>query len=334
MKNKIIILIILFTIISCSSLKNNKTEIVIDKKMEALRLAYNFATQDSIDEKYRPCQTNYYKELSDNNKDLKNHKLVKFIQNGDYWGIDFPNISYCFDDNFKVKKNINSDELKSTYSYHYNKLDTLSVLFKDFYSKFNSANSNKIGLENFKKDLKNSQLEKQIESFFREKNNSNLKVFFEPTNNMNSKALTFIDDKNQRNISLSYFSCKENATGLDINLVFNDDNRRVITHENCHLYTNLLYNKYFSKEFEEKLKGEKYKDQYTDIDEIIVRGITAKILAIKYGIDVGEKEIAHQAKPSRIVFDVLDEYINDPKMNFETIYIKIIEKLKINFQIN
>jgi hypothetical protein len=62
-----------------------------------------------------------------------------------------------------------------------------------------------------------------------------------------------------------------------------------------------------------------------------VSGIAAKILAIKYGIHVGEKEIAYQSKPSRIVYDVLDEYISNPKMKFETIYKKIIEKLKTDF---
>lgn len=331
MKTRFTITIILFTLISCSSLKNNKTEIVIDKKMEALRLAYNFATQDSINEENKPCQTNYYKELSEKNKELKNHKLVQFIQNGDYWGMDFPNITYCFEDNFEIKKNINYDELKINYVYHYNKLDTLKVLFKDFYLKVNLTNSNKIDLETFKKDLKNSQIETKINSFFRTKNNSKLKVYFEPTNNLNNKAITFVNDKNQRNFALSYFSCKENNAELDINLVFNDDIKRVITHENCHLFTNLLFKKYFDNAFKEKLKSGKYKDQYTDIDEIIVRGITAKIVAINDGKEIGENEIAHQPKSSRIVFDVLDEYINNPKMNFETIYIKIIEKLKHTF---
>jgi hypothetical protein len=174
--------------------------------------------------------------------------------------MDFPNISYCFDDNCEVKKNINSDELKSSYKYHHNKLDTLSVLFKDFYTKFNSTNNNKINLENFKNDFRNSQLESQINSFFRVKNISKLKIFFEPTNNINSKAMTFVNDKNQRNIVLSYIDCKENSSNLDINLIFNDDNRRIVTHENCHLYTELLYNKYFDKAFEEKLKGENIKE--------------------------------------------------------------------------
>lgn len=331
MKNRIIISIILFTIISCSSLKNNKTEIVIDKRMEALRLAYNFATQDSIDEENKPCQTNYYKELSEKNKELKNHKLVQFIQNGDYWGADFPNISYCFDDNFEIKRNINHEYLKSDYSYHHNKLDTIRKLLKDFYFKADLTNSNKIDLDKFKADLEKAQIKSQINSFFRTRSKSKLKVFFEPTNNLNSKALIFVDDKNQRNIVLSYFECKQDTTNLEIKPTFNNDIRRVIIHENCHLYTDILLRKYFDKGFKEKLKSDKFKDEYTDIDEIIVRGITAKIISVNYGKEIGEVEIASQPKKSRIVYEVLDEYIKNPNMKFETIYIKIMENLKTNF---
>lgn len=321
--------LILILFISCAT---NRPNVIVDKKMEALQLAYNFAVQDSIEEKYKPCQTNYYKELSKKNEALKKHKLVNFIQKGDYWGGDFPIISICFDNKINLKKNIDYKELKANYKYHFDKLDTLKSYFKDFYNKINLDNTNKINLEQFINSYKKNKIQEKLKLFFRNNQKFEFKIYFNPINNLMNKAITFINEGNsKRSIVLGYIACKTKETETKINLDFDNTTRRIIIHENCHLYTDELFKKYFDFEFKEKLNQEKFKDYDINVDEIIVRGITAKILEVNYGKTVGEQELENQPKASRIVFETLGEYIKNPNINFETIYIKIIENLKLKY---
>ena len=77
---------------------------------------------------------------------------------------------------------------------------------------------------------------------------------------------------------------KSDSTKLEqpLTVKWNKDTRRITIHENSHLYTDNLYDKYYSKEFDRKLKQKKYANERTNIDEIIVRsGLTAKSYRIK-----------------------------------------------------
>ena len=78
--------------------KINKTVFKVDERIELLRIAFNLAVQDYIDEKMLPCDTEYSKRVNSHFKEFKNHQLIKYIDDSPNIIIDFPTIGLMFKD--------------------------------------------------------------------------------------------------------------------------------------------------------------------------------------------------------------------------------------------
>ena len=334
-----ILIILGFFIIGCKQeikqieTNKNSISISIDDRMELFRVAYFLAIEDSIDLNYRPCKTDFYKTNFEPYKKYKNHPLVQKIGNGDIWNSDLPTLAFCLDNNLKPTGNLNIKELSKQYGWYAENLDSLSILLSDFKKTIKFRNEYNVDFKPFKDSINSNQITKKLNRFYRTDKKTNLKIFFDPLNRIDNKAITFTNNpENERLILLTYLCDQPNDTIRPLKLEWNDTYRRIVIHENSHIYTDQLYRKYYDKELDSLVNQEKFKNEYHDIDEIMVRGITAKILELNYGQKVGENEINHQPKNSRIVYEYLDKYVNNNKMEFEQVYKEIIEQLKKKYQ--
>jgi hypothetical protein len=336
MKKISYILIILgFYLIGCKQEKRqidtneNTISVSIDDRVELFRVAYFLALEDSIDVNLRPCKTDFYKTNFEPYKKYRNHPLVQKIGNGDIWKADLPALALCLDENLKPKENLNINELSGQYGWYAENLDSLSVLLADFKKTIDFKNNYNVDFTTFIDSLKSNRITQKLNEFYRTDNRTNLKILFDPLNRITNKAVTFANNpKNERTFIIDYLCDEPNDTFKPLALNWNDTYRRIVIHENSHIYTDEFYKKYYDKELDSLVNQEKFKDKYNDIDEIIVRGITAKILELNYGKKIGDDEINHQPKNSRIVYEYLDKYINNDKMEFEQVYKEIIERLK------
>ncbi|PQJ72523.1 hypothetical protein [Polaribacter butkevichii] len=307
--------------------------ISIDDRVELFRVAYFLALEDSIDINLRPCKTDFYKTNFEPYKKYRNHPLVKKIGNGDVWKSDLPTLALCLDKNLKTKDNLNIKVLTIEFGWYGQHLDSLSKLLIDFKKTIKFKNNYNIDFKPFKDSIKSNQITKKLNRFYRTDKETNLEIFFDPLNRITNKAITFTNNpENERLVLLTYLCDQPNDSIKPLRLKWNEDYRRIVIHENSHIYTDHLYKKYYDQKLDSLVNQEKFKDEYHDIDEIIVRGLTAKILELNYGKKVGDDEIDHQPKNSRIIYEYLDKYLNDEKMEFEQAYKEIIEQLKKKYQ--
>ncbi|MCL7763409.1 hypothetical protein MPF19_08295 [Polaribacter sp. Z014] len=340
MKNIQYILIILsLLIISCNQEKpktditENSISILIDDRVELLRVAYFLSLEDSIDVNLRPCKTGFYKTNFEPYKKYTNHPLVQKIGNGDEWNADLPSIALCLDENLKPNDNLNTKELSEQFGWYGKNIDSLSKLLIDFKKTIAFKNDYNVNFKPFTDSIKSNRITEKLNKFYRTKKKTSLKILFDPLNRITNKAITFTNNpENERLFLITYLCDEPNDSIKVLKLKWNDDYRRIVIHENSHIYTDKLFSKYYDKELDSLVKQDKFKEKYKDIDEIIVCGITAKILELNYGQKVGEDEINHQPKNSRIVYEHLDKYVNNNKMEFEQIYKEIIEQLKKKYQ--
>ncbi len=331
----ILVILLGFCIISCKQqkpqieTKENTISISIDDRVELLRVAYFLGLEDSIEPYLRPCKTDFYKTNFEPYKEYIHHPLVQKIRNGDEWNADLPTIALCFDENLKPKDNLNIKELSKQFGWYGNNLDSLSKLMVDFKKTIAFKNDYNIDFKPFSDSINTNQITEKLNKFFRTKNDTRLSILFDPLNNITNKAITFANNpENERLFLIGYFCDNPDSTSINLKPNWNTDYRRIVIHENCHIYTDQLFNQYYDRELDSLIRQDKFKDEFTDIDEIIVRGITAKILELNYGQKVGEDEINHQPKESRIIYDYLDQYVQDDKIEFEQVYKKLIEQLK------
>lgn len=333
-----IIIVLCFCLIGCKQEKSkieadgNTISVSIDDRVELFRVAYFLALEDSIDVDVRPCKTDFYKSNFEPYKKYRNHPLVQKIGNGDVWNADLPALALCLDENLQPKENLNIKYLSEQYGWYGEHLDSLSMLLIDFKKTIDFKNNYNVEFTSFIDSLKSNRITQKLDAFYRTDKKTNLNILFDPLNRITSKAVTFANNpKNERTFIIDYLCDEPNDTYNPLTLRWNDDYRRTVIHENSHIYTDRLFSKYYDKELDSLTRQEKFKDNYNDIDEIIVRGITAKILELNYGKKVGEDEINHQPKNSRIVYDYLDTYLNDDKMVFEQAYKEIIKLLKTQY---
>lgn len=325
--------------ISCNQKKpkknipENSISIVIDDRVELLRVAYFLAIEDSIGVNLRPCKTDFYKTNFEPYKKYAHHPLVQKIGNGDEWNADLPTIALSLDENLKPKDSLNTKELTEQFGWYGKNIDSLSKLLIDFKKTIGFKNHYNLDFKPFTDSIKSNRITEKLNTFYRTDKTTNLKILFDPLNRITNKAITFTNNPENERLFLITYLCEEpNDSIKPIKLTWNDDYRRIVIHENSHIYTDKFFDKYYDQELDSLVKQDKFKDEYNDIDEIIVRGITAKILELNYGQKVGEDELNNQPKNSRLVYEYLDKYVNNDNMEFEQVYKEIIEKLKKKYQ--
>ncbi|MFI2743473.1 hypothetical protein ACG2LH_12085 [Zhouia sp. PK063] len=306
--------------------------IAIDDRVELLRVAYFLALEDSIDVDLKPCYTDFYQRNFEPYKKYKNHPLVQKIRTGDEWNADLPTIALCLDKYLQPKDSLPQKELIQQFGWYGAHLDSLSKLLIDFKKTIKFSNSYNVNFKPFLDAITASQIPEKLHQFFRTDKKTNLHILFDPLNRITNKAITFTNNpKNERLFLITYLCDQPNDTVKPLHLRWNEDYRRIVIHENTHMYTNEFFSKYYDNTFDSIVHQEKFKDTYHDIDEIMVRGITAKILALNYGKSVGDEEIKHQPKLSKMVYDDLERYTTNNQMPFEKIYKVIIDDLRTHF---
>ncbi|WP_452225005.1 hypothetical protein [Lacinutrix chionoecetis] len=339
MKHFIYLIVFTMCLLSCKNEKTLKTKgsdtiaIDINRNVLLFRLAYNLAIEDSIDIKYRSCQNDFYKANVVAYKKYSNHPFVKKIRNGDIWSGDLPVIALAFNKELKPLKTIDKSYLVEHYEWYGEHLDSVGMLMKQFKKDINFKLVGDINFKPFKDSLNANKIGDKLQLFFRTKEQPKLNIVFDPLNNITNKAVTFLEgNKNERTFLIGSFCKHPDSVSNKLSIDWDTDYRRIIIHENSHLYTDELFKKYYDKTLDSLVNQKKFAKEYRDIDEIIVRGITAKILKENYGIKVGKEEIENQPEKSRIVFDYLSKYESNPAMDFETAYQEIIRNLKASYK--
>lgn len=334
-KIPVILFILALSVIGCkqeeanNKITENTISIAIDDRVELLRVAYFLAIEDSIDANIRPCKTDFYKTHFEPYKKYVNHPLVQKIGTGDEWNADLPSIALCLDKDLKPKDSLNLKELSEQFGWYGKNIDSLSKLLIDFKKTIAFKTDYNVDFKSFEDSIISNRITKKLNDFYRTDKKTTLKILFDPLNRITSKAITFTNNpENERLFLITYLCDNPNDSFKELQLKWNNDYRRIIIHENSHIYTDKLFRKYYDKTFDSLVNQEKFKEEFNDIDEIIVRGITAKILELNYGPEVGEYEINIQPEKSKIVYDYLDKYIGNDKMKFERAYREIIEELK------
>lgn len=343
-KIKLLLLIFLLIQLSCNQNKNSeenistkeesKTSIEVDDRVQLFRLAYNLAIMDSISPNLRPCKDQFYSIHYLPYKKYLNHPLVQRITKGDLWNGDLPMLALALDEDLQPKNNLDRSVLKNQFGWYGENLDSVSKLLIDFKETIDFNNNYNINFEPLKDSIESNNVTKKLNNFYRTKTTSKLRIYFDPLNKITSKSINFLPKNDSIRIYVLANICdKEDSTQTNKILTpkWNKTNRRITFHENSHLYTDQLFKKYYSDEFDEKLKKEKFADERTNIDEIIVRGLTAKIIEINYGEKAGKFEYDRLWPKSKIVFDKLENYYINKDMSFEEIYRQIIKKLEESY---
>ena len=341
---KLLILILIQIILGCN--QSHKTEkeipeksqssikIKVDDRIELFRLAYNLAIMDSISPNLRPCKDQFYFENYLPYKKYSDHPFVQRIAKGDLWNGDLPVLALALDNDLKPKQSLDKSALEKEFGWYGKNIDSVSKLISDFKETIKFHNNYNINFKPLKDSIKANNITQKLNDFFRVKKQPYLKIYFDPLNNITSKSITFLPENDSIRKYLLANIC-EKSDSINENGVltpkWNKTNRRITFHENTHLYTEKLFHRYYSDKFDKKLKSEKFKNERTNIDEIIVRGITAKLIALNYGRKVGDFEYKRLWPKSKIVFKELENYVQNKNMNFEEIYREIMKKLEESY---
>lgn len=341
---KFIITIISLTILSCKSdpkqekpnVDTSKSSVIlkVDDRIEIFRLAYNLAIMDSIDPKLRPCKDQFYSKNYLPYKKYSNHPFVQRIAKGELWNADLPVLALALDEDLKPIKNLDKSVLEDQFGWYGKNLDSVSELIADFKKTINFKNDYNINFKPYTDSLQSNNLTQKLNDFYSTEIQSDLIIYFDPLNSITNRAINFLPENySSRKFVLANICDKSDSTNLEqpITLKWNKDTRRITIHENSHLYTDNLFDKYYSEKFDEKLRQEKYSKERTNIDEIIVRGLTAKIIELNYGEESGKFEYERLWPKSKLVFDQLDKYGGNQNMSFEKIYNQIMKILEESY---
>jgi len=341
---KLLTIIFPIILISCNQNKSSEKEISpnkeseisieVDDRIQVFRLAYNLAIMDSIPPGLRPCKDQFYSKHYLPYKQFSNHPIVQRIAKGDLWNGDLPMLALALDRNLVPKKNLDKSVLKDQFGWYGENLDSVSNMLVDFKETIDFKNNYNINFEPLKDSIQSNEVTKKLDEFYRIETKSNLKIYFDPLNNITSRSINFLPENDLiREYVLANICKKQDSTPTKEILTpkWNRTNRRITFHENSHLYTDQFFKKYYSEEFNERLKEEKFADVRTNIQEIIVRGLTAKIIELNYGEIAGQFEYDRLWSKSKIVFDQLEDYSINTDMSFEEIFQQIIKELENSY---
>lgn len=341
---KFILLILSLVQLSCNQNKKSEKEILkkedskisieVDDRVQLFRLAYNLAIMDSISPNLRPCKDQFYSKHYLPYKKYSDHPLVQRIATGDLWNGDLPMLALALDEDLQPKKNLDKSILKSQFDWYGENLDSVSKMLADFKKTIDFKTNYKVNFEPLKDSIESNEVTKKLNEFYKTKTNSNLKIYFDSLNKITSRSINFLPKNDSiRRYVLANICEKSDSTQTTKILTpkWNETNRRITFHENSHLYTDHLFEKYYSDQFDEKLKKEKFADERTNIDEIIVRGLTAKIIEVNYGKEAGKFEYDRLWSKSKIVFDQLENYYQNEDSSFDEVYQQIMKKLEESY---
>lgn len=342
MTKKLTILLLTFFLIisgckrkSTSENKNHSNiTIKVDDRIQLLRLAYTLATIENYEKNYRPCQYLFYKNHYIPYEKYSNLPLVEKIKNGKAYRAWLPVLGLAFNKDLTPREGLDTVALKKHFgSWYGSHLDSLSKLMINFKEKTGFKNNYEIKYEMFRDSAEKAI--KNLNPFFRTKEKYHLIIYFDPLNNIINRAIQIPSNQpDTRRILLANICDNPTADSIinkPLELKWSIGNRRVVIHESTHLYVGDFYDKYYTKEFDEYLEQKKFDDVYTNIQEIVVRGIVTKIIEINYGDEAGKYEISKQPDKSKIVYDYLDKYLANDKMTFEQAYKTIIKKLEESY---
>jgi len=322
--------------------QNNEIIFKVDERTEFFRTIFNLAAEDVIAEKWKPCETEYYKEVKNHFEKFRSHPLINYVLENDNIKIDFSTIGLMY-------KNFENFEFDYAYlddlgdlGLTQKEVEVMKPMLIDFYKK---SNFKKFFVQNQKYYLEaTDQLQKQakkekifegVEAFF-QSNRKDLKfiVFVELTNNVNNKALSFYGHHNPniRALILSNL-CDDiaNPTTQNQYLVLDNVKKGILFHEISHIFTNELLDKYIGKLSDYNLICKDCNDvQIKDfVDHYIVYPLQA-VLTKKLNNDT-KGEVFYLEKCKDVRKDIYLKLLNyNPKGNvkFEDIYKECIEMIR------
>ncbi|WP_306350071.1 DUF4932 domain-containing protein [Flavobacterium sp. '19STA2R22 D10 B1'] len=321
----------------------SKNEIIfkVDERTEFFRTIYNLAVDDVIDDKLKPCETEYYKSVKAYFNPYKNHPLMAYILNNDNIGVDFSVVGLMYK-NFETFEfdSYYLDELKGM-GISEQEIKEMKPLLLDFYKKSNFRKFFKShqnyylkAVENLKIEAEKEQLFESIEQFYQsQKEGLKFIIFVELTNNANNRALSFYEHNNPKTRALILTNlCTDINSPTETNKFLTlEGKRRILYHEISHIFTNELLNKYIGnisdyKSLCKECDEVKIRDY---VDHAIVNPLQA-ILMKRLGNDTsGELYFLTECKDVR-----KDIYIRlalyNPKdiISFESVYKECIEILQ------
>ncbi|MDN3618770.1 DUF4932 domain-containing protein [Polaribacter undariae] len=343
MKLKFIIFGILVIIYNSTKAQENLS-VKVDQRMEALSIFYTLATVDTMD--IKPTPSIYYKDFKTHFEPYKNHKSLNWYRNLESWdGYDIASLGLFLSENYpfeiKIKPEVNyirsSD--KDTFLFHFNEFYK-DCKVKEFIEKHKKLY--KSVCKTAKDSVKDSGILKEIQEFYRKPTASKFIIYVDLLNNMGNNAIPSNNIKfnGNRMFRLAYLN-DVSKNLIDESPVFFTPYLNVVTHEISHLFVQdfLKDNKKDLSEikniFLTTSKGEKLNESEweNELDELIVRVCTAKILEQKFGKEKGLEEIENQSRRYKLakpLYAFFENYsLNRNKYKSITdFYSKIMEYLK------
>ncbi len=343
MKLRFILFIVLLPVFYISQAQEN-LDVKIDYRMEALSIFYTLATVDTLDVK--PTPSNYYKDFKTYFEPYKNHKSLNWYRNLESWdGFDVASLGlflsnkYPFEIRIKPEINYIRSSNKDSFLYNFNKFYK-DCKVKKFIEKHHKLYESVA--KNTKDFVNKSGIVKEIQTFYGKSTDGKIVIYLDLLNNMGNNAIpsSSIDFSGDRMFRLAYLNdSSKNLT--DNSPVIFEPYVNVIIHELSHLYVRDFLENYANDLSEiknlflttsngKRLDETEWKNE---LDELIVRVCTAKILEQRYGKEKGLKEIENQSlhyKLAKPLYNLFENYTSN-RSEYKSItnfYPKIIDYLK------
>lgn len=314
--------IFLFTILFFFKINaQNNLKIKIDDRMEALSIFYTLAMVDTLEKK--PTPSLYFKDVKKYFETYKNHPSLNWYRNLDSWdGYDMSSMGLFLTKSypFSVQSTPEITYIKSspitTFLFHFNRFYKeckVATFIKKHHKEYsNICNTAMQAVTNF-------NIFKEINKFYGKTSSGDFIIYIDLLNNHGNNAIPNNTSIN-RSFRLAYLNdvSKNLTDNSDVNFIPYEN---IIIHEISHLFLNDFLKNYESMLHSHKstflttTKGEKIeeKEWLNELDELIVRVCTAKIIEQKYGKEMANKEIENQSKRflhARPVFDYFEKYTN------------------------
>lgn len=314
--------IFLFTVLFFLKVNaQSNLKIKIDDRMEALSIFYTLATVDTLDTK--PTPSIYYNDVKKYFEPYKNHPSLDWYRNLDTWDkYDMCSMGLFLTDSypFSVQSTPEITYIKSS------PITTFLQYFNKFYKECKVATFLKKHHKEYckicnsaKQVVTNYSIFKEIHNFYGKSTTGDFVIYIDLLNNHGNNAIPNKTSIN-RCFRLAYLNdvSKNLTDNSDVNFIPYEN---IIIHEISHLFLNDFLKNYESMLHSHKstflttTKGEKIeeKEWLNELDELIVRVCTAKIIEQKYGKEMANKEIENQSKRflhARPVFDYFEKYTN------------------------
>lgn len=340
MKLKLIFITCFFFLFNFTFSQDNLS-VKIDERMEAISIFYILATKDTL--KVEPTPSTYYKDVKKHFKGLQNHESLNWYRNLENWdGYDISSLGLFLTKKYPFKIMIEPEinYLKSS------DINSFLKYFNKFYKDCDVKNFIKQHKKQYKaacieskKKVHNSGVLNEIESFYGTRQDGKFIIYLDLLNNMGNNAIPSNSEyyRGQRMFRLAYLN-DENKNLSDESPIVFEPYLNVVIHEISHLYV-----KDFLKNYKQELyrfrslflvtnDGKKLDETQweNELDELIVRVCTARIMQNKYGRAEGLKEIEKQSihfKLAKPLYDLFDSYSlnRDKYKNIAMFYPVIME---------